>query len=283
LRASVAELMAASRSGASPQVMALLSAFIEDRTGIHYGADDFPLLYDKVSSRANELGFDSLLDYYYLLRYDDPSSREFDALVDVLVVPETYFFREFDAIKLVVADFLTPLVNAGKRPRVWCAACATGEEPLTLAMLLADKGLLGQVEIVASDLSPRNLARAREGRFGTRALRQLPDRDLASRYVDTTGGKVSVLPELMSAVDWRRVNLVERPQVSELGLMHVILCRNVLIYFQQETAVRVVGNLQSVLLPDGALFVGVSESLLRFGTALVCEERAGTFFYRKPV
>ncbi len=271
-----------SKSTVSPQVLAILSALIEAKTGIHYGTDDTGLLTDKVASRARELGFDSLLDYYYLLRYDDEDSREFDALIDVLVVPETYFFREFDAVKVVVSEFLAPAVAAGKRPRVWCAACATGEEPLSLAMLLADRGILAEVDLVASDISYRVLERARAGKFGRRALRQIPDSELASRFIDTRDGVTRVRPELGASIDFRRVNLTDRGAVSELGHFDVVLCRNVLIYFKVETTVQVVENIGSVLVPGGALFVGVSESLLRLGTALVCEERAGTFFYRKP-
>jgi chemotaxis protein methyltransferase CheR len=266
----------------APQVLAILSALVEAKTGIHYGIDDAALLTDKVEARARELGFDSLLDYYYLLRYDDADSREFDALIDVLVVPETYFFREFDAVKLVVSEFLAPAVAAGKRPRVWCAACATGEEPLSLAMLLADRGILGDVDLVASDISLRVLARARAGKFGGRALRQIPDPELASRFIDTRDGVTRVRSELAASIDYRRVNLTESRAVADLGLFDVVLCRNVLIYFKLETTVQVVENIQSALVPGGALFVGVSESLLRLGTALVCEERSGTFLYRKP-
>jgi chemotaxis protein methyltransferase CheR len=270
-------------SSMSPQVLAILSAIIEEKTGIHYGAEDSELLRDKVAGRADELGFDSLLDYYYLLRYDDDASKEFDALIDVLVVPETYFFREFDAVKLVVSDFLMPLVAAGKRPRVWCAACATGEEPLTLAMLLAERNLLREVDVIASDLSLRVLSRAQAGQFGVRAVRHVPDPELAARWLDTSERSLRVKPELARAIDWRRVNLTEAAQVEALGVMDVILCRNVLIYFKQETAARVVRHLDAALRPGGALFVGVSESLLRLGTAFACEERGGTFFYRKPV
>lgn len=264
----------------SPQVFAILRALIEEKTGIHYSPEDADLFRSKVAARALERGYDSLLDYYYLLRYDDAGSRELDALIDVLVVPETYFFREFDALKLAVTDFVKPLVAQGKRPRIWCAACATGEEPLTITMLLADANLLGQVDIVASDMSLRALARARTGEFGARALRQVPDPDLAARFVGKRNDAVHVSPELIQAVDFRRVNLMDRAAIEALGTFDVILCRNVLIYFSDETAGRVVRSLEHALEPGGVLLVGVSESLLRFGTSLACEERRGTFIYR---
>src|SRR5687767_9348066 len=108
-----------------PQVFAILSALIEERSGLHYDLTDADMIADKLSIRAIEAGFDSLLDYYYYLRYDDASQGELDALLDALVVNETYFFRELDSLKRMVSDFVEPAVLAGRRPRVWCAACST--------------------------------------------------------------------------------------------------------------------------------------------------------------
>jgi chemotaxis protein methyltransferase CheR len=266
---------------ASTQVLALLSAFIEEKTGIHYGANDLDLLREKIAPKAEERGCDSLLDYYYLLRYDDPSGEELDGLIDALVVPETYFFRELDALLLAVAEFVLPLVARGQRPRIWSAACATGEEPLTLAMLLAEAGALEKVDIVATDLSRRVLSRARAGEFGGRSLRQVPNPALAERWLERRGERsVRLRPGLEGAVDFRRVNLVSEDSVAALGAFDVIFCRNVLIYFKDPTAAKVLASMRRALRPAGALFVGASESLLRLGNTFHCEERAGTFFYR---
>ena len=147
-------------SGASTPVLAILSALVEERTGLHYGLLDHALLAEKAGVRAAEAGFESLLDYYYYLRYDAGAGPEMDALVDALVVGETYFFRELPPLE-VLAGIAEDLVLRGVRPRIWSAACASGEEPLTLAMLLDERGLLGRVDLVASDISPRALARAR--------------------------------------------------------------------------------------------------------------------------
>src|SRR5688572_3474241 len=157
----------------SPALFAVLSALVEDRTGIHYGEQDRELFLGKLNTRALEAGFDSPLDYYYYLRYDDADGREFDALVETLVVGETYFFRELGQLRVLCDEVLVPAVASGKRPRVWCAAAATGEEPYTLAMLLAERGVLERVEIVASDISARALSRAREGLYGARSLRSV--------------------------------------------------------------------------------------------------------------
>ena len=264
----------------TPQVFAILSSYIEEHTGIHYDLDEMGLLADKISARATEAQFESLLDYYYFLRYDAAGPAELDSLIDAVVVNETYFFRETEQLKALLDIVLQPLLKTGARPRIWCAAAATGEEPLTLAMMLDERGLLPRVEIVASDISVRALARAREGQYGARSMRSLPA-GVEGRWLAVEGARAEVRADLRRAVDWRRVNLVDPPAVAALGVFDAIICRNVLIYFDERTTRGVVGRLGDALRPGGHLLVGASESLLRFGTRLSCEERGGAFFYRK--
>jgi chemotaxis protein methyltransferase CheR len=95
-------------------------------------------------------------------------------------------------------------------------------------------------------------------------------------------GTIRVSPHLAEAVRWRRVNLQDEQQMAAVGSAHAVLCRNVLIYFRDETAVKVVGRLSDALVPGGVLLVGVSESLLRYATNLVCEEHGNVFLYRRP-
>ncbi|RKH58758.1 CheR family methyltransferase [Corallococcus aberystwythensis] len=264
----------------SPQVLAILSMLIEQRSGLHYGPEDRDLLAEKLSTRALDAGFDSLLDYYYYLRYDPKGPEALDSLVDALLVHETYFFREQQALEGLVDGLLVPEVKAGRKPRVWCAACATGEEPLTLAMLLDSRGVLGDVSILATDLSLRALERAQAGEHNLRSMRSLPP-GVLGRWLDVVDGRPRVRPDLMARVEWRQLNLVNTPGYPEPGSCDAVLCRNVLIYFQDDTARRVVEGITRVLRPGGHLVVGTSESLMRFGTALHCEERRGSFFYRK--
>ncbi len=266
----------------SPQVFAILGALIEERTGIHYNPEDRALLGDKLSGRLAEVGFESFLDYYYFLRYDPAGLAEMDALIESIVVGETYLFREYDQLSFAVEDLILPGVEAGRRPRVWSAACATGEEPFTLAILLEKRGALAQVDLVASDISQRALERARRGILPRRALRHLPPIDVSGCLIEAPGGKLELASSIREAVEWHRVNLIDQQAVASLGAFDVIFCRNVLIYFDDATARRVIDHLSAALVPGGALLVGVSESLLRFGTSLVSEERRGSFFYRRP-
>ena len=265
----------------SPQVFSILSALIDEHTGLHYDLHERELLAERVSGRALERGLESLLDYYYFLRYDPSAAQEFITLADALVVNETYFFRELPPLKLLAEHFLPQRVASGVRPRVWCAACSTGEEPFTLAMLLDEAGLLDQVSIVASDLSGKALAHAKAGVYKRRSLRALPN-GVVGRWLEGDETGMRVAPHIARAVDFRQVNLVNDAELLALGEFDAILCRNVLIYFRDRTVERVVAQLRGRLKPDGCLVVGTSESLLRFEVALNCEEHRGSFFYRRP-
>jgi len=256
----------------------LLRGLVEERTGIFYAETHRDVFSSRVWERMVDAGFESPLDYYYYLRYDAASSADFDALVDQLVVNESYFFREPEQLASLRDDVLRPLVKAGQRPRVWCAAASTGEEPLSVAMLLAEAGLLAQVEIVATDISQKALARAKSGAHSPASLRLLPA-GAHERWMSTEDGHVTVAAEIREKIDWRQVNLLDERAVAGLGTFDAILCRNVLIYFRDETVRRVVSTLTGALSAGGRLFVGASESLIRFGTLLHCDERSGAFSY----
>lgn len=260
----------------TPQVFAILSALIEEHLGIHYEYADARLLADKVTPRAVDLGFESLLDYYYFLRYDRGRAAELALLADALVVNETFFFREADQLLALVSI----LAELDRPAHVWCAASSTGEEPYTLAMMLRERGIADNVSILASDISTRALSRCREATYRGRSLRSLPD-DMRARYFHDEGGALRLDDSIRRAVSFRSVNLLDDAAVVALGEFDAILCRNVLIYFRDVGVSRVVGRLTRRLVNGGYLLVGVSESLLRFSTALACVERAGVFLYQR--
>jgi chemotaxis protein methyltransferase CheR len=264
----------------TPGLFAIWSALVEERVGIHYRFEEREIFASKLAARAEEAGFQSLLDYYYFIRYDDGDSAEFDALLDALVVNETYLFREAESLRVLVQRIIAPRARAGGFSRVWCAACSSGEEPYTLAMLLEEEAVLDRVEVVASDVSRRALERARRGMYRGRSLRALGE-PLCARWFRAEEGGVAVVPRIREKVDFRRVNLMDREAIERLGVFDAIVCRNVLIYFADATVIGVIENLSAVLRPSGHLLVGASESLLRFGTMLRCEERDSNFFYVK--
>jgi chemotaxis protein methyltransferase CheR len=133
---------------------------------------------------------------------------------------------------------------------------------------------------VASDLSERSLDQARRGVFRGRSLRLLPHPE-AGALLKVDGDRAYVAREVHAAIAWRQINLLDHAPIAALGRFDLVLCRNVLIYFTESTTRTVIEHLRGALQPGGYLAVGVSESLMRFGTALQCEERGGFFFYQQ--
>jgi chemotaxis protein methyltransferase CheR len=263
-----------------PELFEILAHLLEEMCGVHYGADDGAIFASKLEAHARERGHHSLLDYYDRLRSDPPGGLELQKLVEATVVHETFFFRELAPLAELVNGHLRETVGTRGRARVWSAACSTGEEPFTLAMLLADAGLLDQVEIVASDVSTTAIARAAAGQHRERALRDGHPQDLARRYLAATIEGIMVAPRIRDAVRFQVVNLLDDDAVRGLGWFDAIVCRNVLIYFRDDRIAAVLDRLARSLEPRGLLVVGVTESLIRFQSALVCEQHGGSFLYR---
>jgi chemotaxis protein methyltransferase CheR len=264
----------------TPQVLALLAALVEDHVGVCYRLEDRGLLADKLLFQMEEAGFDSLLDYYYYLRYDDPRGEATTQLLDSLLVHETYFFRELHSLEVAIDHVVMPVVRRGERARVWSAGCATGEEAVSLAVLLAERQALAACELVASDVSERVLAHARRGRYRGRSLRT-DGLELAARWLERDGDQLVVPRHLLDAISLRQVNLCDPTQVAALGSFDLVVCRHVLIYFSQPTIVATVDSIADRLRADGAVLVGVTESLSRFTTRLQGEELRGAFLYRR--
>lgn len=265
----------------TPELFTVLATFVEEQLGLRYSWDDRYLLLDKVDDRVLELGVGSLLQYYYLLRYDDPEGKELAALADVLSVGETYLFREADAL-LFIADHVIPAVlKARGRARVWSAGCSTGEEVYSLAMLLASRGTLDKVTVVGTDLSQRSIMRARSGSVPVRSLERSPLQHLATPYVHRRDNRLFFSPTILEQVSFDVVNLLDEAALRAQPVADVILLRNVLIYFSAPTIRRVVLVMLERLRDDGLLFVGVSDSLMRQDLPLECQESGGVFYYRK--
>lgn len=277
------ELRHSGRLELSPAVFSIFSNLIEEKLGLHYNLLDRELLQDKASVRALEAGFDSMLDYYYFLRYDPAGAKEINELVEALVVNETYFFREWQTIAVMAETFIKPMCEKGLRPRIWSAACSTGEEPLSIAMLLDDMGLLDKVDIVASDISLKALSKPQKNKYGKRSVRAVPSEKLLKQYIESHNEEYKVSEKLINKIEWKQLNLLDEDKIFGQGEFDVIICRNVLIYFADHTIQKLLERFYKVLRPDGLLLVGVSESLLRYGNSFIGEERNGTFIYKKEI
>jgi chemotaxis protein methyltransferase CheR len=261
----------------------LLRDLIRDRLGIWFEDDKRYLLASKVADRVSVVGATSFLAYYYLLKYGPDADAEWDELTDALSVQETYFWREIQQVRALV-DVLVPAhVAAGRGPvRVWSAACATGEEPLTIAMALRESGWFerADVQVWASDASPSALEKARRGVYRARSFRALPP-ELKDRYFSPVDGGWRVDPKLQARVRYSQANLLSPGDTAPLAVAPFVFCRNVFIYFSPATITQVVGQFADRMPRPGHLFVGVSESLLRLSTVFELTEVAGAFVYVK--
>jgi chemotaxis protein methyltransferase CheR len=195
---------------------------------------------------------------------------------------ETFFFRDenpFEHIRRI----MTEAARAGRpRLRIWSAACSTGQEPYSLLMLWDEVAHLApnlRLEIVATDLSAACLTKARSGLYtGFEVQRGLSAQKLVT-YFDKVDDNWRVKPHLRGAVAWSQHNLLESPHA--LGKFDIVLCRNVLIYFERETRSRVLELIARQLLPGGHLLLGASETILGLTTA-VRNAPAGPGLYVKP-
>jgi chemotaxis protein methyltransferase CheR len=263
---------------------ALIQSLINERTGMFFDNGKSDLLIDKLSPLVIERGFGSFLDYYYLLKYDPSAHAEWLNVMNTLSVQETYFWREMDQVHALVKT-LVPQWQArsgNSTLRIWSAACATGEEPLTIAMALNEAGWFerASIEIVASDASSKAIDRARKGVYRERAFRNLPAH-LRDRYFERDGSDWRVRSDIHSRIRWEIVNLMDEDQISRLAAADFIFCRNVFIYFSESAISRVVRSFSRYIRPPGYLFVGAAESLIRMTTDFNLTEIDDAFVYLK--
>jgi chemotaxis protein methyltransferase CheR len=269
----------------SDAAFVLLRDLIVQRTGILFDESKRGLMADKLSELVAANGFTSFLDYYYLLRYDESAAVHLSALMDRLAVPETFFWRQAEQIN-ALASVIAPahfMAYPGRPLRIWSAGCCTGEEPVSLAIALAEHGLLeaGQVEITATDGSPQMIARAERGSYGERSFRQLPAH-LKAKYFEREGDdRWRPIAAVRRAIRWGVANLAVADEVKRHAGCDVIFCRNVFIYFSDDAIRSTVRLFAEYLSPDGFLFVAASESLNRLGVELELAEIGGAFTYVK--
>lgn len=247
-----------------PRDFERLSGLVFESSGIHLKPEKAELLRSRLSRRLRSLGLDSFEAYWQLLRRDD--GEELRRMLDQVTTNKTEFFRESAHFEHLAKEALPGLrARRGGRPlRLWSAACSSGEEPYCLAICLAEAlGPQTAFSVVATDLSEQMLDKAVAGVYTEESCRRLP-KDLRAKYFQPRGdGSWQVGPFLRSRVAFARFNLVRDPiPASTLEPFDVILCRNVMIYFDRPTQEAVVGRLLTVLRPDGWLYTGLSESLV---------------------
>lgn len=231
---------------------------------ISLGPHKKPMVLSRIASRIRLLNLEDLHEYCNYLR-SGKGKAEFSSLIDVISTNHTYFFRETSHFDYLSREILRHERGVRQEPfRVWSAACSSGEEPYCVAMLLAEQRRINRHfdwRIEAHDISTTILDRARRATYPLSAIERVPQ-VLKDRYLrfKQDSETVSVSQELKKKITFARMNLLEMP-AGFLGEFDLILCRNVMIYFDRETRQELVQTLSRRLSRTGTLFVGHSESL----------------------
>jgi len=265
----------------------LLRDLVHDRTGMYFDSGKIDMLTDKLSTLVVKRGFNSFLDYYYFLKYDENAGAEWENVMNAISIGETYFWREIDQVRALSQSIMPQLV--ARKPsgtiRIWSAACSSGEEPLTIAMALQESGWFerASIEIRASDASSDAIERARKGVYRERSFRSLSPQRRAE-YFRADGERTwRVRQDLQSRIQYSVANLVNTSDTADLCGADVIFCRNVFIYFSDAAIARTVASFARYIQVPGYLFVGSSESLIRATTEFVLEDVDDAFVYVKEL
>lgn len=241
--------------------MAVLAALLETRTGQQIAANRAWRIETALKPVLKVRGHDTL-DQLVAELLDDQTGIISDLIVDALLNQESSFFRDAAILDSVVTAVNARQAKDARRPRIWSAACSTGQEPLSLAMLFADRlEQTGQPEpeIFATDVSEAAIARAKSARFSQFEIqRGLPVRQMI-RWFDALGSDWVASPELVRKISFRRHNLVGDP--APPGRFDVVLCRNVLFYLSPTLRKRVFDLLAEVVRPGGLLVLGAGETV----------------------
>lgn len=264
----------------SAGIQPLLRDLIHERTGIFFDSSRFDVLVEKIEPLAMERNCYSLLDYYYLLKYEENGVEDWARVLDALSVQETYFWREMAQVRVLV-DVLVPqwFKKTSQPLQVWSAACATGEEPYSIAIALLEAGWGAHpIEIRASDGSQSALDKCTAGVYREKAFRCLPP-GLKTKYFRPVGNEWQLLPEVARRVTFQRANLLATEEISNLARAPIIFCRNVFIYFSPHAIRQTLAAFASRMPAGGHLFVGASESLLRLTADFELKEMQDTFAY----
>jgi len=263
----------------------MFAELVRRSCGLHFGPETRFLLEKRIERRMRERSLSGFASYQYELR-NNPS--EFAQLIDEITTNETYFFRERRQLRALMSEILPEAMlqrHARRTPvSVWSAGCASGEEPYSIVILAREAGLDPgrDLRVYASDISRRMLKRARQGTYRENSFRET-EAGLRDRYFEEKEGRFRISDEVKKHVDFIHLNLMDRSKVALLGSMDVILCRNVLIYFDPVSKKQVIETFEEKLRPGGHLLLGHSESLINLSTSLELRHLKNDLVYRRPM
>lgn len=266
-----------------------LADFIYRKAGIRFEPKKIYFLSKRIQKRMEQLGIGDSSEYIRLLRFSDPKGAEFQQLVNLLTVNETYFFRDFPQLQAFGEHCLAEICEnrvrrREKALRIWSAGCSTGEEPYTLAIILHE--MIEDirdwvVEILASDIDQVVLERAKQADYEARSLKDVPPEYLTRHFQKGANGNYRVLQGIRKMVRFEHVNLSDKESIRKNRGFDFIFCRNVLIYFDDVSRKQLVDYFYTALNSGGFIFLGSSESVGRITTGFKLKRAGSHLVYYK--
>ena len=252
----------------TPPEYEYLRKFLKDYSGLDLSADKQYLIESRLFPLARKVGLSGISE---LVQKIMGGSAAFNVqVVEAMTTNETFFFRDkvpFEHFRnLIMPQMLRSRANR-KSVRIWCAAGSTGQEPYSLAMSLKEMGAaLGgwRIDIVATDLSEEVLEKSRAGLYSQFEVQRGLPIQLLVKYFKQVGELWQINPDIRAMVQHRQFNLLH--DFSQLGVFDLIFCRNVLIYFDQETKTNIFNRLAKAVEPDGFLVLGAAETVIGLTT-----------------
>jgi chemotaxis protein methyltransferase CheR len=273
----------------SEETFVMLRDFIYSKTGIFFPEKKKYLIEGRLVKRLQVLKLEHFEDYLHLLKYGQQKESEFEFLCNMVTINETFFFRndaQIDAFQQKFADEVIEAKKAynNRTLRIWSAACSSGEEPYSFAMLylehLKPRYPDLRIEIVGTDINTAVLDMAQKGEYNQYAIRSTPKLYL-NKYFDQSNGVYRLKQEVKQLVRFEYINLIDREKMRRMMHFDFIFCANVLIYFDEKAKIQVVGDLFNSLNRGGYLFIGFSEMLHRISTAFKLVSIPKTTAYKK--
>ena len=249
------------------------------RTGIKIDEKKLTTLERRVIKRMEELYITEIGEYLELIENSDD---EFQELINLITVNETYFFREryqLDAFEEILREIVREYGQTAE-VKIWSAGCSTGEEPYTIAMIISENFPLMKPRIVATDIDTSALKIARMGVYDARKLRHVPPKYM--KYFRKKEMMYEVIPTIKAKVRFMQLNLFDKNIPSFMNGFDFIFCRNVLIYFDDKSRREVANMFYKVLKPGGYVFLGHSESMSRISSAFLPVRKKDVIVYMKP-
>jgi chemotaxis protein methyltransferase CheR len=273
----------------SEEEFRLLRDYVHEHFGLFFDESQRTSFRGRLAPRLALLGLMSFEDYYHHLRFAPDRTAEQQRMVSHLTNNETYFFREQPQLDVFAGNVLRRLkerrAKAGEHClRIVSAGCSTGEEALTLAMIVFDSGQFfwgWDARVTGIDIDDAALEKARRGVYHANSLRAVTPRELERHFL-RDGATVRVKESIRRLVSFRGGNLLDSASWEGLPPLDAVFCRNVLIYFSDETIQRAVRLFHDVLAPGGYLFLGHAESLARVASSFLPIRFQGAIVYQKP-